>query len=263
MRDEYIVRRFEGKTALVTGGSGGIGSAVVLRLLKEGASVLAVDINDEGLKKLQVKTEEAFPGKCSTAICDVTKQQDVKKAVAKGWKLFGSIDALINVAGGSLPGCPTKLLELTEERWDMIFNLNAKSTLFFCQEFFRSHLEHGTSGSVVNFASMAGISPHAQDRPHYAASKGAIIVLSKHMSSEFADRGFRVNVVAPGYCMSGDRIRELWRIRKEQGVDKKMLEEIPMRRVSEPDEVAAVVAFLASDDASYVTGEVIKISGGR
>ena len=145
----------------------------------------------------------------------------------------------------------------------MIMDLNAKSTLFFSQAFIRKHIEKGTVGNIVNFASMAGLNPHASDRPHYAASKGAVIILSKHMSCEFAPQGFRVNVVAPGYCMSGDRIRALWKIRDEQGVSEKLLADVPMRRCSEPKEVASVVAFLASDDAAFITGEVIKVSGGR
>ncbi len=257
------MNRFLQKAALVTGGSGGIGSAIVERLLSEGASVLAVDINENGLAALQERLGSRFEGKLKTKVCDVTKKEQVDEAVSYGWTEFGTIDALINVAGGSLPGCPTKLLELTEERWDMIMDLNAKSTLFFSQAFFRTHIEKGTHGSIVNFASMAGLNPHAADRPHYAASKGAVIILTRHMSCEFAPLGFRVNAVAPGYCMSGDRIRALWKLRDEQGISQKLLQDIPMRRVSEPSEVAAVVAFLASEDASYVTGEVVKISGGR
>lgn len=257
------MERFKGKKALITGGSGGIGSAVVLRLLQEGATVLAVDINEENLAKLKANMDKNYPGRVYTAVCDVTRQQQVTSTVAKAWELLGTVDVLVNVAGGSLPGCPTKLLELTEERWDMIMNLNAKSVLFFCQEFFRTHLTHGTHGSVVNFASLAGLAPHAADRPHYAAAKGAVVILSKHMACEFAGAGFRVNVVAPGYCMSGDRIRALWKIRDEQGISAKLLENCPMHRVSEPHEIAAVVAFLASEDASYMTGEVVKIGGGR
>ncbi len=257
------MNRFVGKSALVTGGAGGIGSSVTIRLMEEGASVLVADINKDALEKLQAGTDAQFPGKCQIAVCDVTKQQPVKDTVKLGWDLFGTLDVLVNVAGGSLPGCPTKLLEVTEERWDIIMDLNAKSTLFFCQEFIRTHLEKGTTGSIVNFASLAGLNPHAADRPHYAASKGAVVILSKHMSCEFAPQGFRVNVVAPGYCMSGDRIRALWKIRDEQGISEKLLEDCPMRRVCEPHEIAAAVAFLASDDASYVSGDVMKVSGGR
>ncbi len=225
--------------------------------------MLVVDINEESLVRLKGEMDKQFPGKCATTVCDVTKKDQVQAAVQKGWDTFGTIDALVNVAGGSLPGCPTKLLEVTEERWDMIMDLNAKSVLFFCQEFFRHHLEKGTKGCVVNFASLAGINPHAADRPHYAASKGAVITLSKHMACEFAPAGFRVNVVAPGYCMSGPRIRALWKLRDEQGISAKLLENVPMHRCSEPHEIASVVAFLASDDASFVTGDVVKIAGGR
>ena len=255
--------RFIGKSAIVTGGAGGIGSAVVLRLMEEGASVLAADINEAALTQLKKNMDAKFPGKCRIALCDVTKRDQVSATVQSGWDQFGTLDVLINVAGGSLPGCPTHLLEVTEERWDMIMDLNAKSTLLFCQEFIRRHIDKGTTGSIVNFASLAGLNPHAADRPHYAASKGAVVILSKHMSCEFAPLGFRINVVAPGYCMSGDRIRALWKIRDEQGISEKLLEDCPMRRVSEPHEIAAAVAFLASDDASYITGDVMKISGGR
>lgn len=256
------MERFESKSALITGASGGIGSAVVLRFLQEGAKVLATDINGQTLKNLQERMDQEFPGKCWTMLCDVTKQEDAKKAMAKGWELFGTVDKLINVAGGSLPGCPTHLLEVTEDRWDMIMALNAKSTFFFCQEFIRRHIEHGTVGDIVNFASQAGIVPNAYARPHYAAAKGAVVSLTKHMSKEFAPKGFRVNAIAPGYCASGERIRQLWRIRDEQGVSEKMLWNVPMHRLAETWEEAAAVAFLASDDASYITGEILNVCGG-
>lgn len=257
-----MLNRFEGKSALVTGGSGGIGSAVVERLMDEGARVLATDINEDTLAALQKKLDAKYPGMLHTMKCDVTKQAEVKAAVAEGWKLFGTIDTLINVAGGSLPGCPTHLLEVTEERWDMIMALNAKSTLFFGQEFIRTHLEHHTTGSIVNFASQAGIVPNEYARPHYAAAKGAVVSLTKHMSKEFAPQGFRVNAIAPGYCASGQRIRDLWKIRDEQGVSEKMLWNVAMHRLAETNEEAAAVAFLASDDASYITGEILNCCGG-
>lgn len=256
------MKRFEKKSALITGASGGIGSAVVLRFLQEGASVLALDINEETLKNLQERMDREFPGKCHTMLCNVTEQDSARKAIDKGWELFGTLDKLINVAGGSLPGCPTHLLEVTEERWDMIMALNAKSTFFFCQEFIRRHLESGTTGDIVNFASQAGIVPNEYARPHYAAAKGAVVSLTKHMSKEFAPQGFRVNAIAPGYCASGDRIRQLWKIRDEQGVSEKMLWNVSMRRLAETWEEAAAVAFLASDDASYITGEILNVCGG-
>ena len=256
------MNRFEGKSALVTGGSGGIGSAVVLRLMQEGASVLATDINSETLEHLKEKMDSLFPGKIHTMVCDVTSQKQAHAAIEKGWELFGTLDTLINVAGGSLPGCPTHLLEVTEERCDMIFALNAKSTFFFCQAFLAHHLERGTVGSIVNFASQAGIVPNEYARPHYAAAKGAVVSLTRHMSKEFAPQGFRVNAVAPGYCASGDRIRQLWKIRDDQGVSEKMLWNVAMHRLGEPEEEAAAVAFLASDDASYITGEILNVCGG-
>lgn len=257
-----MLERFINQSALITGGAGGIGSAVVLRCLQEGAKVLAVDVNTQALNALQEKMDAEFPGQCATMLCDVTKQSQAHEAIAKGWALFGTLDVLVNVAGGSLPGCSTHLLEVTEERWDLIFALNAKSTFFFCQEFIRTHIEHGTVGSIVNFASQAGIVPNEYARPHYAAAKGAVVSLTKHMSKEFAHQGFRINAIAPGYCASGDRIRQLWKIRDEQGVSEKMLWNVPMDRLGEPWEEAAAVAFLASSDASYMTGEILNVCGG-
>lgn len=257
-----MMDRFKGKSALITGASGGIGSACVMRFLEEGCKVLAADINPDTLKTLQAKCDKQYPEMCHTMICNVTKRDDVIAAVEKGWALFGTVDKLINVAGGSLPGCPTKLLEVTEERWDMIFDLNAKSTFFFCQEFIKRHLEKGTTGAVVNFASQAGIVPNEYARPHYAAAKGAVVTLTRHMSKEFAPQGFRINAVAPGYCASGERIRNLWKIRDEQGVSEKMLWNVAMHRLGEPWEEAAAVAFLASDDAGYITGEILNVCGG-
>ena len=223
-----MLNRFVGKYALVTGASGGIGSAVVERLIDEGAHILAADINETTLSALQKRFDETHPGTLFTIVCDVTKREHAQNAIRKGWELFGTVDILINVAGGSLPGCPTHLLEVTEERWDMIMALNAKSTFFFGQEFIRTHKEHETTGVIVNFASQAGIVPNEYARPHYAAAKGAIISLTKHMSKEFAPQGFRVNAIAPGYCASGDRIRALWKIRDEQGVSEKMLWNVAM-----------------------------------
>ena len=256
------MERFQNQYALITGGSGGIGSACVERFLQEGCTVLATDINQNTLAALQEKMDRSYPGRCFTMVCDVTKHSDVIAAIEKGWSLFGTVDKLINVAGGSLPGCPTHLLEVTEERWDMIFNLNAKSTFFFCQEFIKRHIQAGTVGAIVNFASQAGIVPNEYARPHYAAAKGAVVTLTRHMSKEFAPLGFRVNAIAPGYCASGQRIRDLWKIRDEQGVSEKMLWNVPMHRLGETWEEAAAVAFLASDDASYITGEILNCCGG-
>ena len=126
------------------------------------------------------------------------------------------------------------------------------------------HKEHGTTGDIVNFASQAGIVPNEYARPHYAAAKGAVVSLTRHMSKEFAPQGFRVNAIAPGYCASGERIRQLWKIRDEQGVivDFEIEGEFPKYRLAEPSEEAAAVAFLASDDASYITGEILNVCGG-
>ncbi|MFM1653788.1 SDR family NAD(P)-dependent oxidoreductase [Brevibacillus sp. B_LB10_24] len=149
-------------------------------------------------------------------------------------------------------------MEITEKMWDQVFDLNAKSVFLFSQAFIRKHMERGTYGNIVNMASQAGIVPTESMRPHYSSSKAAVVGLTKHMSKEFAPSGFRVNAVAPGYCISGERLQNVW---KDRDV-KTVLKNVPMGRTSTPEEQAAAVTFLCSDEASYITGVILDVTGG-
>lgn len=246
------------KIAIVTGGGSGIGRAIVERFVDEGATVIAIDINEQWLQSTADEINKRVRGSCFPKTCDVTIGTQVKEVMDNVWEEFGSIDILVNNAGGGSMGHSIHLLDITEKMWDQVFDLNSKSIFLFSQSFIRKHMDRGTHGNIVNMASQAGIVPNDSMRPHYSAAKAAVIGLTKHMSKEFGPNGFRVNAVAPGYCISGERRKNVWEKRDVAAV----LKNVPMGRTSGPEEQAAAVMFLSSDDSSYITGVTLDVSGG-
>lgn len=255
------MERFLGKSAIVTGGASGIGRAIVERFVDEGCRVLALDINDELMDSLKSDMNQIRADACLTMHCDVFSREQIAEAISYAWKELGTVDILVNLAGGSMNG-PTHFMEVTEEHLNKLVAFNLNSTFNCSQEFMRHHLEAGTHGVITNVVSQAAVQPNEKMRPAYAAAKGAVVSLTKVMAKEFGAQGFRVNALAPGYCQSTERIRQIWELREKEGIKDAMLQNVPMRRVSEPGEQAAVVAFLSSDDASYMTGEILNVSGG-
>jgi NAD(P)-dependent dehydrogenase (short-subunit alcohol dehydrogenase family) len=245
--------RFDGKTAIVTGGARGIGLACAELLLESGAKVAIVDklgdIMDESLNRLQQK------GSARGYRLDLSKVPDIGPTVARIREDLGEPDILIQAAG-ILAG--KKGEDLTETEWDLVMDVNAKGLFFMMQAVVVQSMIPRKTGSIVNFASIAGLKGMKEplQSAHYSASKGAVVQLTRQAAVEWGKYNIRVNAVAPGGVMT-DFLK---------GAPPEFVKEaaalIPLGRLSQPEEIARGVCFLASSAASMVTGQILIIDGG-
>jgi len=240
----------EGKTAIITGAAQGIGKCTAQTFAGEGASLMLVDLNREGLDSTAGELRAANAA-VEVYVADVTSAEAVEKLVDHTVDVYGKIDILINNAGITRDNL---LLRMTEQEWDDVIRVNLKSVFLMMSAVGRVMLRQ-RSGAIVNVASVSGIFGNI-GQANYAASKAGIIGASKTAAREMAKRGVRVNVVAPGFIDTG-----MTSVLSET-VKNKALEVIPLRRFGVPQDVADAMCFLASDRASYITGEVVKIDGG-
>ena len=240
-----------GKTAIVTGGSRGIGRAVALALAEAGASVAIIYA---GNTKAAEETKQAVEEKGVQAMaiqCDVSDEKavaDMVKAVKKEW---GRVDILVNNAGITRDGL---LMIMKEEDWQAVLNTNLNGA-FHCTKAVSRLMMKQRSGSIINITSVVGETGNA-GQANYAAAKAGLIGFTKSVAKELASRNISCNAVAPG-CIAKDMTAVLG----EEAVDA-MVKTIPMGRVAQPEEVAKAVLFLASDDASYITGQTLNVDGG-
>lgn len=242
----------KGRVAIVTGAGRGLGWAIAKRLADEGASLVIADINWESAREkaelLKKMGREAIGIKV-----DVSKADEVNNMVKQVLEQFGGIDILINNAGILGPYLPVE--EYPEEQWDQVIAVNLKGTFLCCQAVIPIMKKQG-KGSIVNIASVAGKEGNANMAP-YSASKGAIITLTKTLGKELATAHIRVNAVSPA-LLETEMTQSMTPEQRALLTSK-----IPMGRLGKPEEVAAVVKFLVSDEASFVTGQCYDISGGR
>lgn len=240
------------KTAIITGSARGIGAAIALRLAKDGFSIALNDISERSFENNDIMEKITALGvKCEKYIADVSSHSECESLVKKVKEDFGSIDALVNNAGITRDGL---LLRMAEENYDDVIRINQKS-VFNMTKFVGAVMLRQKSGKIVNLASVAGLYGNP-GQMNYSASKGAVIAMTKTAAKELGSRGINVNAVAPGFIKTPmtDKLTDEQR--------SAMLAQIAMKRYGEPEEVAGVVAFLCSDDAAYVTGQTIEISGG-
>ena len=243
---------FENKTAVITGASRGIGFAVASKLASQGADIVIVDYcpEEDGINAAE-KLGESCGVKVSFYRCDVSDFEKSKETVDKIIEECGGIDILVNNAGI----VRDKLaLKMTEADFDAVINVNLKGTFNMIKHTY-THFMKKRSGRIVNVSSIVGLTGNAR-QANYSASKAGVIGITKSIAKELAPRGITVNAVAPGYIMT-DMTSNFTDKMKEQ-----FESAIPMRKGGRPEDVANVISFLCSDDASYVTGEVIRVDGG-
>ncbi|MBI4589409.1 MAG: 3-oxoacyl-ACP reductase FabG [Candidatus Rokubacteria bacterium] len=241
--------RLNGKVALVTGAASGIGEATARRFAREGAQVAVNDANAAGVKKVADDILGAG-GKALALAGDVTRKDEVLQMVTQVATAWGRVDILINNAGINRDAMAAKM---TEEQWDQVLDVNLKGTFLCAQAVLPGMRERG-SGRVVNTSSIGALGNIGQ--ANYAASKAGVIGLTKTLALEYAKYGVTVNCVAPGATMTAMLAGVPEKI-KEQIVAK-----IPLGRIASPEEIANVHCFLASDEAAFITGQVIFVDGG-
>ena len=254
------IRRFEGKRVVVTGAAQGMGRAIAGEFLKEGARVVLSDINSESVTET-AKMLTGGDGRASALRCDVTSSSDVTEMVNQAVEILGGVDVLVNNAGTvTMKSC----VDLTDEDWDLVMDVNAKGVFLCTRAILPEMLKQG-HGSIVNVASQAGKRGYKLFS-HYCASKAAVIVFTKAVALEVAPT-VRVNSVCPGIVNTDMMEREYaWEEamtgEAKESIQRRWMSGIPMGRFQEPVHVARVVLFLASDDASEMTGQAINVTGG-
>ncbi len=240
----------KGKIAMVTGSGRGIGRRIALEMAGCGADVAVLDIDEQSASS--VSGELSALGVRSRAFrCDVSDSAEVEKVVEEVLRDFGRIDILVNNAGITRD---TLLLRMKEEEWDLVLRVNLKSA-FNCTKAVARHMLKQKSGRIINISSVIGLMGNA-GQANYAASKAGLLGFTRSVARELASRGITVNAVAPGFIQT-----EMTAVLPEE-VKKRLMEQVPLGSLGLPEDVAVTEAFLASDKARYITGQVINVDGG-
>jgi 3-oxoacyl-[acyl-carrier protein] reductase len=238
----------EGKTALITGGAGGIGAACAkMFALQKISAMTLTDVRKENLLKTAGEIEKESGLRCVTIDADLRHETADAALVADAAARMGRLDILVNCAGISRMG---KLYDVTEEQWDLTFDINVKGLFFICREAFRI-MEKQQGGCIINLASQAARSGGIVVTPDYPSSKAAVLTLTKSLAKAGAAKSIRVNTVSPGLIAT--------EMTTTFGYDPKT---VPLGRIGTGEDVAGAVLFLASDYASYITGACIDVNGG-
>jgi 3-oxoacyl-[acyl-carrier protein] reductase len=251
-----VSKRFEGKVAIVTGAAQGIGAAIAQRLAAEGAAVAVADLTAERGAET-VETIGKNGGRAVAYGADVSKTEDVQALVAAAVAEFGKIDILVNNAGITKDNL---LFKMTDEDWDSVINVNLRSAFLMSREC-QKHFVAQKYGKIVSLSSRSALGNRGQ--ANYAASKAGVMGLTATLAIELGPFGVNVNAVAPGYIATAMTDATARRV----GLDPEQLKaaaagETPVRRVGEPEDIAATVAFLAADESSFISGQTIQVNGG-
>ena len=245
---------FVGKTIVITGAASGIGRATALIFAREGANVVAADVNAEGAERTAGEVREL--GAAAEAVAtDVTSRAEVEAMIERGLARFDGIDFQFNCAGAALRRCG--FLEIDDALWDTTQDLNLKSVFFGMQAVLPHMLERG-KGVIVNVASMSHMSGAPGSTVGYAAAKGGVVSMTMGVAREFADRGIRCLSISPGpvrtnFQAAADSSPEFMR---------RALEAVPMQRFAEPEEMGELVLFMCSDSCEYMTADSVYVNGG-
>lgn len=239
------------KVALITGGSRGIGKAVALKFAELGADVAVVAASKGEAAEKTVAELSDLGVKAKLYACDISNESQVKETVDSVLADFEKIDILVNNAGITKDGL---LMGMSEDDIDKVIDVNLKGTMFMTKALIRPFMKK-RKGNIINISSVVGLMGNA-GQANYVASKAGVIGLTKTVAKEYAARGIRCNAIAPGYIVT-DMTGEL-----NEATSENIKKMIPVGRFGQPEDIANLVAFLASDASSYITGEVIKVDGG-
>lgn len=249
--------QLQGKVALVTGAASGIGRSTAALFAEEGARVVLADLN-EADGQAAARTIEDSGGEALFVPMDVTKEASVRDGVAQAAQRFGTIDVLFNNAGILGPQSVLKLHEVPEEEWDRMMNVNLKGVYLVAKHVIQEMLKAG-GGVIVNTASISGMVGMTRQGA-YAATKGAVIMLTRQMAIDYAADNIRVNAVAPGFVRTP--MTEGMRADDPDSLFDTIAARVPMGRVAVPQDIAKAVLWLASDASAYVTGTTVTVDGG-
>jgi NAD(P)-dependent dehydrogenase (short-subunit alcohol dehydrogenase family) len=241
---------FTNKVAVVTGGNRGIGYQVVTKLASEGAKVVITDLNQRNGVPLDDQCDSA--NRIWSLKVDISAKSEVETAFQKIYQKFGRIDILVNSAGINGTG---KVIELTEAQWDRMMAVNVKGILF-CSQAVYNIMAGQKYGKIINMASITGKRAGIHAGVHYSVSKAAVVMLTRCLAQELAEYKVNVNAIAPAF--TDTPLNDVFTKEQIQSV----VDKIPLGRIGAPEDMANVIAFLASDDAAFITGEVINVNGG-
>ena len=249
------LKRLEGKCAVITGAAGGIAMASAISFAREGATVVVTDIDPKGVEKTAAKVNETG-GRVRAVAADVTSRLDVEKLFSEAAEFMGGIDILVTCAGGY--HAYANFEDILEDDWDRIIALNLKSTYLCCHAVIPFMKKRGW-GRIINLGSLAGRSTSAGSSPaHYAAAKAGVSMLTQYIAKDVALYRITANTIAPGTTLT-ERVQKLLTPEKR----KKFAEMCPLGYLADPEDIADVITFFASEESRYITGATIDVNGGR
>lgn len=245
------MRKLEGKVAVVTGASRGIGRAIALKLADEGAKVVVNYSGSQAKAEEVVATIQENGGEAVAVQASVSKTEEVSALMDAAVKTFGSLDILVNNAGITRDNL---LMRMKEDEWDDVLDTNLKG-VFLCTKAVTRQMMKQRTGRIINISSIVGVAGNA-GQANYVAAKAGVIGLTKTTAKELASRNILVNAIAPGFIET-EMTEQL-----PEDIKQGMLTQIPLAKLGQPEDIAKAVAFLASDDANYMTGQTLHIDGG-
>ena len=243
------------QVVLITGGSSGIGQATAKLLAEQGAKIITVYNSNKSGAEVTKKTVEEAGGECLLVNADVSVKEQVDEMVQTAIDVFGHIDVLVNNAGAAIKR--SSFLEIDEDLWQKTYDVNVKSVFLVSQAVLK-HMVPRKSGKVINISSVAARIGGPGESIHYASAKGAVNTLTIGLSREFAPHGILINGIAPGFILTPFQDK----YSTQERIDR-IVPTIPIGRAGSSEDIAKVIAFLASDAANYMMGEILTVSGGR